>query len=716
MKASCAKWLVLAAAAVLIIPATAGANLLTNGNFEGAWTAVPDPIGGFVGAGWTPWTDPLPATQWSASGHPALWSMPGNSGQPDPNINNYQKIIGGNIRSSNFRGGFLQVVNTVPGQMYDLDLDAKTFRTNITNFNTTPLVQFGYDTTGQTTDPLAGSLVWTTLAEEDAWSHYSVRFAATGSQTSIWTRAQITDADSTVHADFDNISVTSAAGLTKINIIDGPTATIVSDSTYEIAWTTDVPSSSVVEYGLNAPNGDEGLAYAQTASSPGNTTQHVVILPALVGDSVYNYRVVSAAAGSKTAYSLNKTFRTPPPAAPFLTNGSFEIIEGAGPTRTAPPWRSFPVVGGGDGGDQSGYVGPYFPNRWFQGIRAHDGQFFGAAAASWDRKQGGFFQRVQAVPGMTYTARAFIATVANGGAPWDCQVWLGIDPKGGVDPGPAQDPNVPGPPPAPWITWSAGPTHGSNTTPPEWIETSVSAVAESNVITVFVRFQQKWPIFFNITAVDAVTLEGPPAEVVEVPTVGAARALPDGAYVEFTTDKIVTLVPMMESGYFYMQDSDGTSGIRVESSTSVMVGDKVGVKGILQTNPNGERVLRDTTVTPNGAGATLVRKLRNKDVGGGGYDGGTGLTNQGLLVKVNGQVTNFEISPLGEPIFYINDGSNIESEPGKIGIKVVNTMAFPFIGDYVEVTGVVVSEMQNGQKVRVLRGREDPSEVVTLAP
>lgn len=716
----------LALLAALLSGGAAGAqNLVTNGDFEGSWLAAPAGLGDWVGEGWTAYTAPLPATINSASGDPAMWSMPVNNGQPDPGVNNYQRIIGGAIRTSNFRGGVVQAVATSAGTAYDLTLIAKLVRSTITNQTILAQGALGIDLTGQTSNALAPTINWLSFQEMDSWSQYGARFTATGSRTSIWVRASIGDATATVTCDVDDVVVEPAGTTGLISITEGPTATQVSDTTFRIDWVTDVASTSAVEYSLNAPNSDAGLSYDGAAQTPGSTTAHSVLVSGLEPDSVYHFRVESAATGYKTVYSLDKTFRTPPPALAVFTNGSFEEIEGSGAERLATGWHSFPVVGGGDGGDASGYIGPYPSNgaiRWLNLLKAQNGSYFAGAGGSYDRKQGGFFQRIQAVPGMTYRVDAQIATYANGGAPWDCQVWVGIDPKGGVDPGPEPDPNSLNPK-APWIVWAPGDAHGSNTFPVTWIPVSVETVAESNVITVFVRFQQKWQLQFNITAVDNVTVFGPPPQTIPVESIGAAKAQSDYTMVETTDGAIVTLVPVTESGFFYVQDEDGTAGIRVESGAAVNVGDKVQVKGILRTLETGERVLRDTTVTSAGTGSTKIRHMGSRGVGGPRFVGNdgqpvqAGLLTEGLLVRAYGRVTKMDFF---SGYFLLDDGSGVDAgdAEGMKGLKVTHSEAYPMPGDLVSIVGVVTSEVVNGKTIRVIRGRDYtiPSDFQQLAP
>ncbi len=198
--------------------------------------------------------------------------------------------------------------------------------------------------------------------------------------------------------------------------------------------------------------------------------------------------------------------------------------------------------------------------------------------------------------------------------------------------------------------------------------------------------------------------------VVKTPGIGAAKAQGDGTKVEITQEKVVTLSPVGETGFFYMQDADGTAGIRVETADMLPpVGATVLVSGRLGTNANGERVIRDATVTIKGEGSTPVRNITQRDAGGAGYVGPDGqpltlgASNEGLLMRVAGKVTDIDFF---EGAFWLDDGSGVDSGVPAKGIKVIRTETFPLVGQFLAVTGVVTPEIVGGKKVRVLRGRE----------
>lgn len=211
--------------------------------------------------------------------------------------------------------------------------------------------------------------------------------------------------------------------------------------------------------------------------------------------------------------------------------------------------------------------------------------------------------------------------------------------------------------------------------------------------------------------------------VVDVDSVGKAKAQPNGMTVNITQPMVVTLAPFGAPDRYWIQDPDGTAGIRVKADGDrPSVGQTVRVSGRLAVDPaNGERMLVNSSYTVVGTGTTKVWTINNKNIGGKGYVGPNGqpltlgLENQGLLVRVFGRVTRVEFSP--EMYFVLDDGSGVDSGNGT-GIKVIETQAFPSVGDYLSVVGVISSEIVNGKKVRVLRGREGlfPEDITVLAP
>src|SRR5262249_55516415 len=71
-----------------------------------------------------------------------------------------------------------------------------------------------------------------------------------------------------------------------------------------ITWTTNVPSDSLVQYGLTTLYG------AATTLDPAMTASHSALLTGLQPGTTYNYRVLSHDSAGNTAMSDNHTFAT----------------------------------------------------------------------------------------------------------------------------------------------------------------------------------------------------------------------------------------------------------------------------------------------------------------------------------------------------------------------------------------------------------------------
>jgi hypothetical protein len=105
-------------------------------------------------------------------------------------------------------------------------------------------------------------------------------------------------------------------------------ATSVSDTSQTITWTTDVNSSSVVEYGLTT-------AYGSTKTGTGNVKNHSVTLTGLTKGTTYNFRVKSTDSDGRTSVSPNYTFTTTDSTAPpVISNIQVSNITSNGATIT----------------------------------------------------------------------------------------------------------------------------------------------------------------------------------------------------------------------------------------------------------------------------------------------------------------------------------------------------------------------------------------------
>ncbi|GAH02174.1 unnamed protein product, partial [marine sediment metagenome] len=157
-------------------------------------------------------------------------------------------------------------------------------------------------------------------------------------------------------------------------------------------------------------------------------------------------------------------------------------------------------------------------------------------------------------------------------------------------------------------------------------------------------------------------------------------------------------------GFFYIEDPDRTSGIKVISGELVNVGDAVDVEGALGTMGNERhiqagRVQNLGPVTALGTLGMTNRALGGNDLASGGQlgvTGGEGLNNIGLLVSVCGRVTS-----VGADSFTISDGSGPD-----VKVVVPDTLSIPSLDAFVGVTGISSCEVDGPDTVRTVRMRE----------
>lgn len=184
-------------------------------------------------------------------------------------------------------------------------------------------------------------------------------------------------------------------------------------------------------------------------------------------------------------------------------------------------------------------------------------------------------------------------------------------------------------------------------------------------------------------------------QVQEVATVGAAKHLPLGTLVALR-GKVVTGA---FSGFFYMQEPDRSSGIKVVSTVPVNVGDIVDAVGVVSVS-DGERQISAGILSAMGVAGEQPKPLgiRGDALGGGrlngytpGITGGIGANNIGLLVTTWGKVTTS-----GSDYFYI------ESKPG-CSIKVKSgALLKPTAGKLVAITGISTCDVLSGSIGRAI--------------
>ncbi len=108
-----------------------------------------------------------------------------------------------------------------------------------------------------------------------------------------------------------------------------------------------------------------------------------------------------------------------------------------------------------------------------------------------------------------------------------------------------------------------------------------------------------------------------------VSTLDNAKSLANGAYVQ-VTGKIATTDYSNFSGFFYIEEPERSSGIRVVATSmsgTLAKGMTISVTGYTDTTNAGEREIDNATVTVSGTPALLgALGVTNKSLGGGNLD------------------------------------------------------------------------------------------------
>ncbi len=201
--------------------------------------------------------------------------------------------------------------------------------------------------------------------------------------------------------------------------------------------------------------------------------------------------------------------------------------------------------------------------------------------------------------------------------------------------------------------------------------------------------------------------------IVKPAPIGEVKSKVDGAQVKLKNPVVVT---KSDSGGFWAQEQDRSSGIRVVSSQNPPVNTLVSnVEGVMATDPEtGERYI-DASGKTASIGSPFTPKplgLTNRAAGGSRVTNGVGVPNDGLLVTVWGRVTGVDFSvPIS---FYLDDGSGVVNDtptdfiPSPVpGVKVLVESFFPSIGDYCKVTGISRLARKDGRTFRVVEALSD---------
>lgn len=429
------------------------------------------------------------------------------------------------------------------------------------------------------------------------------------------------------------------ANSSKAVYISGVTPTTTTGSA-TINWTTDVASTSRIDYGTTS-------SYGQYIYDATLTKNHSVTISNLHGGTIYNFKLKSTATGYDDGITADATFATVSANTNLMTNGGFE-------TAQLSPWIKFGQFSNNQRADG---LGPWCTDKC-----PIEGHYDFVSICSYGTLNGGAYQRVSnVVSGATYSLLVNYYTRQTGGANSDVANQIGIDPYGGIDQNSVN------------IVWS--PMLSSQDT---WTVASLSAVAKSNRISIFLKAIQSFGLQWNINGFDNVILTGPAGG-----SVTSVKGMQEGTMVS-VAGKVVTATAG-QIGAYYLQETGNKNGIRVETiSGTVNVGNLANATGWLKTE-NGEKVIFDATITNAGSSTAKAIAMTNKLLGGKSFNsttlgetGAYGVNNVAVLVRTTGKVT----SKSGTD-FYITDGSD---SPIKCDSSALGTT--PNLDDYVVVTGI----------------------------
>ncbi|MCW5851845.1 MAG: hypothetical protein KIT87_17360 [Anaerolineae bacterium] len=241
-------------------------------------------------------------------------------------------------------------------------------------------------------------------------------------------------------------------------------------------------------------------------------------------------------------------------------------------------------------------------------FRAHTGRYSQKWFTSWGTHTAGIYQRVSVAPGtpLTFSIWAQVYTGEADGwtgevflsdpkEPGNYRVWVGIDPTGAVPPGVGADAPA-------TVVWSQ-PVMKYD----EWVLLQVSAVAQSNAVTVYTKGQPEWSVKHNDSfwddgclVVDPSLSAKPVASTAPSPAQPApaqpAPAAPSGSVTAPAPGLAEFAIP---NGRFFTQTGEGKGGFRVVDDGQAQFWSEFQRLGGLQTvgYPISQRYVKDGFVT-----------------------------------------------------------------------------------------------------------------------
>jgi len=175
--------------------------------------------------------------------------------------------------------------------------------------------RLGVDLSGGT-NPASATVTWTPYAKSyNHWSPIKLAITPTASTATIFLQYRMTDTHEWNKAAFDDVYVSPVLCAPAIVILSGPVAGAITSSSATISWQTDVASDSRVDYGLTT-------AYGSSQADGSLVTSHSLPLTNLQANTLYHFKVTSAAPGYTAAASGDFAFTTLPlpPVAEFTAD------------------------------------------------------------------------------------------------------------------------------------------------------------------------------------------------------------------------------------------------------------------------------------------------------------------------------------------------------------------------------------------------------------
>jgi len=196
----------------------------------------------------------------------------------------------------------------------------------------------------------------------------------------------------------------------------------------------------------------------------------------------------------------------------------------------------------------------------------------------------------------------------------------------------------------------------------------------------------------------------------EVASVADAKKKADGIRVSIAGTVITGNGGAFAPGFFYVEDENRITGIKVVGSTGWSRNDLVQVVGTMATDPvTQERFIELEDCAPTGQESAVAPwGMTTTSVGGDACEGRLGQRTAGLVVKVAGLISDKSGSE-----FYVSDGGSFSGVDSKVKCVAtgIASGSLPSNGDVRAITGVItlVDDAGSIKPVLLVRDKSDIS-------